>query len=131
MGKSRAVPKPELHSLPLVNEMPVIGQPMPADSSCKIVEHKCSVYPSKLCKYSRRFGYVGDFFRRELKSSRRICLVGNLLCISSTTRNVINHVVDLTKEVLSLDGCHLTIGQWVIILPEGKLSEWKAVSGEQ
>ena len=116
---------------PFVPAVPVVGSPMPPESSCKISPHPCSVYSSKVWKYTRPFGYVGNFIRRETKSLRRVCLVGNALCISSSTRNVIECVVDLAEEALCLEGCDLTVGRWVIALPESKLSEWKSVSGKQ
>lgn len=126
------VPKPQLDStLYSVHEMPLKGSPMPMDSSCKIVPHPYEVYSSKVWRYTRRFGSVGNFIRKESKSLRRICLFENVVCLSSSTRNVIEYIVDLTKEGLSLNGCNLTVGQWVVIVPESKLSEWKAVSGEQ
>ena len=121
----------QLDSPLFVPEVPVVGSPMPPESSCKITPHCCSVYSSKVCRYTRLFGYVGNFIRRETKSLRRVCLVGNALCISSSTRNVIECVIDLAKEALCLDGCDLTIGRWVITPPESKLSEWKSVSGKQ
>ena len=131
MGNPCEASKPQLDSPLFVNEKPVIGRPMPADSSCKIVPHPCEVYSAKAWKCTRPFGPFGTFIRKGSKSSRRICLVGNMVCLSSSTRNVIKYVVDLTKESLCLNGCDLTVGQWVVILPESKLSEWKAVSGEQ
>ena len=121
----------QLNSSPLVPAVPVVGSPMPPESSCKITPHPCSVYSSKVCRYTRLLGYFGNVFKRQTKSSRRVCLVGNALCISSTTRNVIEYVVDLSEKALCLDGCELTIGRWVIALPECKLSEWKSVSGKQ
>ena len=111
--------------------MPSKGSPMPVDSPCTIVPHPCEVYSAKAWKCTRPFGSVGNFIRKEFKYSRRICLFGNVVCISSSTRNVIKYVVDLTKERLCLNGYDLTVGQWVVILPESKLSEWKAVSGEK
>ena len=125
------VPKPRLDSTLSPNEMPLKGSPMPVDSSCKIVPHPCEVYSSRVWRCTQSFGRLGTFVRKESKSSQRICLVGNVVCLSSSTRNVIKYVIDLTKERICLNGCDLTVGQWVVILPESKLSEWKAVSGEQ
>ena len=124
------VPKPRLDSTLSPNEIPFKGNQMPVDSSCTIVPHPCEVYSAKAWKCTRPFGSVGNFIRKGFKSSRRICLFGNVVCISSSTQDVIKYVVDLTKERLCLNGCDLTVGQWVVILPESKLSEWKAVSGE-
>ena len=131
VGEPSEAPQVQLDCPPFVPAVPVVGSPMPPESSCKISPHPCSVYSSKVWKYTRPFGYVGNFIRRETKSLRRVCLVGNALCISSSTRNVIECVVDLAEEALCLDGCDLTVGRWVIALPESKLSEWKSVSGKQ
>ena len=131
VGEPNDEPQLLLDSPPFVPEVPVVGSPMPPERSCKITPHPCSVYSSKVCRYTRSLGYVGNFIRRETKSSRRVCLVENALCISSSTRNVIECVVDLAEKALCVDGCDLTVGRWVITLPENKLSEWKSVSGKQ
>ena len=124
-------PQLQLDSPPFVPKVPVVGSPMPPERSCKITPHPCSVYSSRVCRCLRPFGKVGHVFREETKSSRRVCLVRNALCISSTTRNVVEYVVDLAEKALCLEGCDLTVGRWVITLPENKLSEWKSVSGKQ
>lgn len=104
---------------------------MPAFNSCKIPPHACQIYSSTLWRCSLKFGPFGHLIRKESKSSRRICLVGNVVCISFSTRNVINIVLDLAMERLCLHGCVLTVGPWVIILPESMFPEWEAVTGEQ
>ena len=128
--KPHEVRKPLADISPLFNEMPVKGCPMPIYTACKIAPHPCEVYSSRMWKYTQPLGSFGNFIRRKSMPLRRICLIGNAVCISSRTQDVIERVVDLAEEALCLNGCYLTINRWIITLPEGKLSEWKSVSGE-
>ena len=103
------------------------GAPACALCMC-IAPHPWEVYSSRVWRFTQSFGSVGNFIRKKSKSLQMICLARNSVCISSTTRSVIECVVDLAE--LCLNGCDLTGNQWIIILPEGKLKEWQSVSGE-
>lgn len=109
----------------------VPGCRMPADVSCRIAPHSCEVCPSKLVKCTQRLGRLGRFIKRESRCACRVCLVLDLVCISSSTsKNVIKYVVDTAKEPLHLTARDLTVGSLMITLPESKLSKWKKVIGQ-
>ena len=113
---------------PLLDSQLVRGRPMPADCSCTIAPHSCKVRPSTFLKFTQRL--LPTFFKKECVVM--VCLVMNMVCISkSTNRNVIQYVVDIAKKPLCLKAHDLTVGSVVITLPESKVSEWKAVIGEQ
>ena len=114
--------------LPL-DQLPVPGKRMPEDQYCRIPPHRCDVH-STFFKFTQMFGPLGRMIRRKFTSSRSICLLGNVLCISSSSQNDIKFIVDLTKERFLFNNCGLTVGGWVILLPENKLSEWKDATGE-
>lgn len=110
----------------------VPGRRMPADCSCRITPHSYEVYSSTFVKCTQRLGRLGRLIKKESRCARSVCLVLDLVCISSSTNNnVIKYVVDTAKEPLHLSACDLSVGSLVITLPEHKLPEWKEVTGRQ
>ena len=104
---------------------------MPADRFCKIPPYTCKIGSSMVVKVAEKCpGSAGKWLKMNSTSVRSICLLRDVVCISTSSQKVIKATVDLTTERLCFGDHCLIVGGWVFMLPQKKLEQWmKALGG--